>query len=71
MKNDNTADFSGNRRQKILILQLIQGFNKHNHIINPFRGGGTIMYHLFCLSFFYISDRFWHFIYANIYLLGS
>ena len=38
---------------------------------NPFRGGGTIMYHPFCLSIFYISDRFWHFIYANIYLLGS
>ena len=34
-------------------------------------GAGTIMYHLFCLSIFYISDRFWHFIYANIYLLDS
>ena len=45
--------------------------DQKDFIVNPFRGGGTIMYHLFCLRFFYISDRFWHFIYANIYLLGS
>ena len=38
MKNDNTADFNGNRRQKILILQLIQGFNEHNHIIKKLLG---------------------------------
>ena len=33
MKNDNTADQRKSERQQILILQILQGFNKHNHII--------------------------------------
>ena len=37
MKNDNTADFKGNRRDK-KYFQLMQGFNKDNHIIKKLLG---------------------------------